>query len=91
MAAPRPGWLTVAALIAVLHCYDLYDTRGAWQGVAIVSEDEWRFEIYDANGWRTESGPADALFAALARQRWVERARSCQSLFTRCFGRATRC
>jgi hypothetical protein len=84
-------WRTVVALAVALHCYDLYDGRGVWQGVAIVNEDEWRFEVYDADGRTAESGAADALFVALARRRWVETPRSCQSVSTPCFGRATRC
>jgi|RhiMetdeSRZDD1v2_1073273.scaffolds.fasta_scaffold131344_4 hypothetical protein len=75
----------------MLHCYDLHDRRGVWQGVALVNEDEWRFELYDGDGRRTESGPADALLSVLTQRGLVETTRLCASVFTQCFGRATRC
>ncbi len=87
----RASWLMVVALGVALHCYDLRDARGSWRGVAIVDEEGWRFEVYEPDGRRTESGPADGLLTVLTRRGLVETARSCESIFTRCFGRATRC
>ena len=85
------GWLTAVGLMIALHCYDLRDGRGVWWGVALVNEDEWRFEVYDAEGRRTESGPADALLSVLKGRGLVETTRPCSSIFTPCYGRATRC
>src|SRR4029453_8351971 len=63
----RSWWLAAPALIVALHCYDLYDAHGVWRGVAFVNEDEWRFEMFDAQGCRTESGEADAFLLILKR------------------------
>jgi hypothetical protein len=52
----RTWWLTALALTMALRCYDLYESDGTWRGVAFVNEDEWRFEMFDAQGRRTESG-----------------------------------
>ncbi len=87
----RSWWLAAPALAVALHCYDLYDAHSVWRGVAVVNEDEWRFEVFDAQGRRTESGEADALLLVLKRWGLVEKGRSCTSMFTQCFGRATRC
>lgn len=83
--------LAVAVLVAALHCYDLRDARGAWQGAVIVDEEAWRFDLYDARGRPTESGQAETLPAVLKRLGLVEKARSCPPSFTPCVGRATRC
>ena len=82
---------TAVGLMVALQCYDLHDGRGVWRGVALVNEDEWRFEVYDAEGRRTESGPADALLSVLKGRGLVETTRPCSSIFTPCYGRATRC
>jgi hypothetical protein len=84
-------WLAAVGLLVVLHCYDLRDRWGVWQGVALVNEDEWRFELYDGEGRRTASGPADALLSLLKQRGLVETTRLCASVFTQCLGRATRC
>ena len=84
-------WLAAVGLVAVLHCYNLHDRWGVWQGVALVNEAEWRFDVYDGEGRRTESGPADALLSVLKQRGLVETARLCSSILTQCFGRATRC
>jgi len=85
-------WLLAAlALTTTLHCYDLHAPDGTWRGVAFVSEDEWRFEVFDAQGRRTESGAADAFRLVLKRLGLVEKSRSCTSVFIPCFGKATRC
>ena len=86
-----PTWLTAVVLVAVLHCYDLHDAGGAWQGAVIVDEHEWRFVLYDAQGRGTESGLADALPVVLKALGLVEKARPCPPIATTCFGRATRC
>ena len=87
----RHIWLIAVGLTSALHCYDLHDARGTWQGAMIVDEAEWRFELYDVQGRRTESGSADALLPVLKRLRLVENARPCPPTFTACVGRATRC
>jgi hypothetical protein len=84
-------WLAAIGLVVVLHCYDVHDRSRVWQGVALVNEDEWRFELYDGEGRRIASGPADALLSVLKQRGLVETARLCSPVFTRCFGRATRC
>jgi hypothetical protein len=85
-------WLLAAlVLTAALRCYDLYESDGTWRGVAFVNEDEWQFEVFDAQGRRTESGAADAFLLVLKRLRLVEKNRSCTSVFIPCFGKATRC
>ncbi len=84
-------WLATVGILVVLHCYDLRDRWGVWQGAAIVNEDEWRFELYDGEGRRTASGPADALLSVLEQRSLVETARGCSSVFIQCLGRATRC
>ena len=89
LAAPlavEPRQLTVA-----LHCYDLYGYDGTWRGVAFVNEDEWQFEVFDAQGRRTDSGAADAFQLVLQRLGLVEKNRACTSVFVPCFGKATRC
>ena len=85
------GWLAVLALTVALRCYDLHESDGTWRGVAFVNEDEWRFEMFDAQGRRTESGVADAFLLVLKRLGLVETSRSCASVFIPCFGKATRC
>jgi hypothetical protein len=87
----RSWWLAVPALAVALYCYDLYDAHGMWRGVAFVNEDEWRFEVFDAQGYRMESGAADAFLLMLQRLGLVEKGRSCAAIFTPCLGRATRC
>ena len=52
------GLLAILLLTVALHCYDLYEPDGTWRGVAFVNE--WRFEVFDAQGRRTDSGAADA-------------------------------
>src|SRR5262249_50391341 len=54
------GWLAAVGLVAVLHCYDVHDRSRVWQGVALVDEEGWRFELDDGEGRRDEFGPAAA-------------------------------
>jgi hypothetical protein len=83
--------LAAVELAVALQCYDLRDARGLWQGVAVVSEDEWRFDVYDQQGRRLESGAADALAALLKQRGLVDTARPCTAILIQCLGRATRC
>src|SRR5262249_42876748 len=85
------GWLAVLALTVALRCYDLHESDGTWRGVAFVNEDEWRFEMFDAQGRRTESGAADAFLLVLKRLGLGGTSRSWASVFTPCCGKATRC
>ena len=85
------GWLAVLLLTVALHCYDLYAPDGTWRGVAFVSEDEWQFEMFDAQGRRTESGAADTFQLVLKRLGLIEKSRACTSVFIPCLGKATRC
>jgi hypothetical protein len=87
----RSPWLAGPALAVALYCYDLYDVQGAWRGVAFVNEAEWRFEVFDAQGQRVESGAADAFLLMLDRLGLMEKSRSCTTIVTPCRGRATRC
>jgi len=87
----RAWWLAALALASVLRCFDLYDSNGTWRGVAFVNEDEWQFEVFDAQGRRTESGAADTFLLVLKRLGLEEKGRSCTSVFIPCFGKATRC
>ena len=87
----KTGWLAALALTAALRCYDLSGADGTWRGVAFVNEDEWRFEVFDAQGRRTESGPADAFQLVLKRLGLIEKNRACISVFVPCFGKANRC
>jgi hypothetical protein len=45
--------LAALALTSALRCYDLHEPDGTWRGVAFVNEDEWQFEVFDAQGRRT--------------------------------------
>jgi hypothetical protein len=85
------GWIAALGLVVALHCYDLYDASLVWQGVAVVNEDEWRFEVVDADGRSTERGEADAFAAVLRRLGLTERPRPCATTSLPCYGRATRC
>jgi hypothetical protein len=87
----RTWWLAALALTIALRCYDLYESDGTWRGVAFVNEDEWQFEVFDAQGRRTEAGAADAFLLVLKRLGLVEKSRSCTSVFIPCFAKATRC
>jgi hypothetical protein len=87
----RSWWLAAPALAVTLYCYDLYDAQGAWRGVAFVNEDEWRFEVFDAQGHRMGSGAADAFLLTLKQLGLVEKGRSCTAIHTPCLGRANRC
>lgn len=87
----RNGWLAAAMLAAALHCYGLYDVRGVWQGIVLVNEDEWRFDVFDVKGQRTEWGQADTLVPVLKRLGLTEHGRPCPQISAPCFGRATRC
>ena len=90
-ASMRTWLLAAMALTIGLRCFDLHEPDGTWRGVAFVNEDEWRFDVFDAQGRRTEEGAADAFLIVLKQLGLVEKARPCTSVVIPCFGRATRC